>query len=219
MRGAVRVHSLALLLLLIAGLSAADDGLTPDGVHVARQRVARTDSPVADGRGDPTPAEGEPALGGSSPVSTVRRAFARGDHRGVGPPQPAFSFVGLRMWEAGLWSPVPDQLPTGVTVEFAVEVRNVGSAAGTAVLTATAEVEPISEGPLVHVMSGAATVVIAPGVAYFLQLGPAWLPLSAGWYLIHGTVEESGVEIGSFSEDLEVVANVDPCPIPGVDLP
>lgn len=139
--------------------------------------------------------------------------------QGGGPPGPVFSVAGLRVWEAGQWVPVPAQLPVGVAVDFAVEVRNVGSAAGTAALTAVAEVMPLSENPLVHYMSGAATVVIAPGAAHFLQLGPAWLPLAAGWYRISGAVEESGVEIGSFSETREVVAGADPCPVPAVALP
>jgi hypothetical protein len=114
---------------------------------------------------------------------------------------------------------VPAELPTGVPVEFAAEVRNVGTTGGTAVLTAAAQVMPMDESLAVHFMSGAATVVLAPGTAYFLELEPAWLPLSAGSYLIFGAVAESGVEIGDFSETVEVLEGADSCPVPVVDLP
>jgi hypothetical protein len=68
-------------------------------------------------------------------------------------------------------------------------------------------------------MSGAATVVLAAGAACFLELEPPWLPLSAGSYRIVGSVAESGVEIGDFSETVQVLEGADPCAVPVVDLP
>jgi hypothetical protein len=134
-------------------------------------------------------------------------------------PGPVFIVAGLRVWASGQWWPVPAELPTGVAVEFAAEVRNVGTTGGTAVLTAAGEVWPLDESPAVHVMSGAATVVLAAGAAYFLELEPPWLPLSAGSYRIVGSVAESGVEIGDFSETVQVLEGADPCAVPVVDLP
>jgi hypothetical protein len=131
---------------------------------------------------------------------------------------PVYAVAGLRILRSGRWLPVPDQLPKDVPVELAVEVRNHGTA-GTAVLTAAAEVWPLDESPAVHVMSGAATVVMAPGAAYFLELEPPWRPLSHGSYRIFGTAAEDGLVISGFSESVQVLGGAAVCPVPGVNLP
>jgi hypothetical protein len=133
-------------------------------------------------------------------------------------PDPVYVVAGLRILQSGLWRPVPVQLPTEVPAEFAVEVRNAGTT-GTAVLTAAAEVWPLDESRAAHVMSGAATVVLAPGAAHFLQLWPPWRPLSEGSYRVFGAAAEGGLQIGSFSETVQVIDGVADCPVPGVNLP
>ena len=140
------------------------------------------------------------------------------DPKGGEMPEPAYVVAGLRIWQSGQWRQVPVQLPAEVPVELAVEVRNAGTT-GTAVLTAAAEVWPLDKSPAVHVMSGAATVVLAPGAAYFLPLWPPWRPLSEGSYRIFGTAAEGGVQFGSFSESVQVLGDVETCPVPGVSLP
>jgi hypothetical protein len=140
------------------------------------------------------------------------------DRKGGEMPGPVYVVAGLRIWQAGQWRQVPVQLPTEVPVELAVEVRNTGTT-GTAVLTAAAEVWPLDESPAVHIMSGAATVVLAPGAAHFLQIWPPWRPLSEGSYRILGTAAEGGLQIGNFSETVQVVDGVADCPVPGVSLP
>lgn len=186
---AVCVHSLVLMVIAVAAAAAAGDFIAAD---------------------DPGPARSGPPLAGPT-APTV-------DQKGGEMPRPVYVVAGLRIWQAGQWRQVPVQLPTEVPVELAVEVRNAGTT-GTAVLTAAAEVLPLDESPAVHVMSGAATVVLAPGAAYFLQLWPPWRPLSEGSYRIFGTAAEGGVQFGSFSESVQVLDDVESCPVPGVNLP
>lgn len=193
MARAGRVRSLALLMVLVAAPVAG-----AAGGEAARGSELRPPGALASSRG---PAGGR----------TGRDALLA--------PEPVFIVAGLRMWASGQWRPVPAELPTGVPAEFAAEVRNVGTTGGTAVLTAAAEVWPLDERLAVHVMSGAATVVLAAGASYYLELEPPWLPLSAGSYRIFGSVAESGVEIGDFSETVQVLDVADPCAVPVVDLP
>ena len=150
-----------------------------------------------------------------APAGPAARAV---DQNGGEMPGPVYVVAGLRIWQSGQWRQLPAQLPTEVPAELAVEVRNTGTT-GTAVLTAAAEVWPLDESPAVHVMSGAATVVLASGATHFLQIWPPWRPLSGGSYRIFGTAAEGGLQIGSFSETVQVVDGVADCPVPGVNLP
>jgi hypothetical protein len=189
MLAAAHIHSLALAVITVAAPLAA-------GGLVAAH--------------DPGLAAVVPAPAGPTAPSV--------DQKGGEMPGPVYVVAGLRIWQAGQWRQVPVQLPTEVPVELAVEVRNAGTT-GTAVLTAAAEVWPLDKSPAVHVMSGAATVVLAPGAAFFLQLWPPWRPLSEGSYRIFGTAAEGGVHFGSFSESVQVLDDVESCPVPGVNLP
>jgi hypothetical protein len=186
---AVCIHSLALMVIAVAVPAAADGFVAAD---------------------DPGPARSRPPLAGPAAPPV--------DRKGGLTPDPAYVVAGLRIWQSGQWRLVPAQLPAAVPAELAVEVRNTGTT-GTAVLTAAAEVWPLNESPAVHVMSGAVTVVLAPGAAHFLQLWPPWRPLSEGPYRIFGTAFEGGLQIGSFSETVQVVGGVANCPVPGVNLP
>jgi|APFre7841882724_1041349.scaffolds.fasta_scaffold07708_5 hypothetical protein len=192
MLSAVRIHSLVRMVIAVAA-SAATGGLV---------------------------AAHEPGLAAVAPLSVgpTVRADAPSDPKLGMTPDPVCVVAGLRILQSGQWRPVPDQLPREVPVELAVEVRNLGTA-GTAVLTAAAEVWPLDESEAVHVMSGAATVVLAPGAAHFLQLWPPWRPLSHGSYRIFGTAAEGGLAIGSFSETVQVLGGTAVCPVPGVNLP
>jgi hypothetical protein len=193
MLSAVRIHSLVRMVIAVAA-SAAAGGLV----------AAHEPGPAA-----VVPLSAGPTVPADAPAD-----------RKVGmTPDPVYVVTELRILRSGQWWPVPAELPTGVPVEFAAEVRNVGTTGGTAVLTAAAEVWPLDESLAVHVMSGAATVVLAPGAAHYLQLWPPWLPLSAGSYRIVGAVAESGVEIGDFSETVQVIGGAADCPVPGVNLP
>jgi len=201
-RSLVLLSVLAVAMLTGGGAAAADN---PGGGNSGVIDVTLPDDELR--RPEPLPARDE-AVAARHPS---RKALLT--------PEPVFIVAGLRVWASGLWRPVPAELPTGVPVEFAAEVRNVGTTGGTAVLTAAAEVWSLDESLAVHVMSGAATVVLAPGAAHFLELEPAWLPLSAGSYRILGAVAESGVEIGDFSETVQVIDGAADCPVPGVNLP
>jgi hypothetical protein len=170
--------------------------------------VAAADGPVA--TDEPWPARSGPPLAGlAAPPVDVKGGLT---------PDPVYVVAGLRIWQSGQWRQLPAQLPTEVPAELAVEVRNTGTT-GTAMLTAAAEVWPLDESPAVHIMSGAATVVLASGAAHFLQIWPPWRPLSEGSYRILGTAAEGGLQIGSFSETVQVVDGVAYCPVPGVNLP
>lgn len=162
----------------------------------------------------------EPGLAAVVPLSAgpTVPADAPADREVGMTPDPVYVVTGLRILQSGQWRPVPVQVPTEVAVELAVEVRNLGTT-GTAVLTAAGEVWPLDESPAVHVMSGAATVVLAPGAAHYLQLWPPWRPLSEGSYRIFGTAAEGGHTIGSFSETVQVIDGAADCPVPGVNLP
>ena len=159
-----------------------------------------------------------PAQAGRATAFRPAPAAASADPKLGATPDPVYIVSGLRILQSGQWRPVPDQLPREVPVELAVEVRNLGTA-GTAELTAAAEVWPLDERLAVHVMSGAATVVLAPGAATFLQLWPPWRPLSEGSYRIFGAAAEDGLSIGSFSETVQVLGGTAVCPVPGLNLP
>jgi hypothetical protein len=188
----VRIHSLARMVIAVAASAAA--------AGVVEAHEPGTAAGVLLSTGPTVPAE------------------APADRKIGMTPDPVYVVTGLRILQSGQWRPVPAQLPTEVAVELAVEVRNIGTT-GTAVLTAAAEVWPLDESPAVHVMSGAATVVLAPGAAHYLQLWPPWRPLSEGSYRILGTAAEGGLTIGSFSETVQVIDGAADCPVPGVSLP
>jgi hypothetical protein len=192
MLSAVRIHSLVQMVIAVAA-SAAAGGLI---------------------------AAHEPGLAAAVSLSAgpTVAANAPADRKVGMAPDPVYVVTGLRILQSGQWRPVPVQLPTEVAVELAVEVRNLGTT-GTAVLTAAAEVWPLDESPAVHVMSGAATVVLAPGAAHYLQLWPPWRPLSEGSYRIFGTAAEGGLTIGNFSETVQVIDGAADCSVPGVNLP
>jgi hypothetical protein len=189
---AVRIHSLVRMVIAVAA-SAAAGGLV---------------------------AAHEPGLAAVVSLSAgpTVPADAPADRKVGMTPDPVYVVTGLRILQSGQWRPVPDQLPREVPEELAVEVRNLGTA-GTAVLTAAAEVWPLDESSAVHVMSGAATVVLTPGAGHFLQLWPPWRPLSEGSYRIFGTAAEGGLTIGNFSETVQVIDGAADCSVPGVNLP
>ncbi len=191
--------------------------LTAAHIHSLALAVITVAAPLAAGglvaAHDPGLAAVVPA-----PAGPTAPAAAPVDPKGGLTPDPVYVVAGLRIWQSGQWRQLPAQLPTEVPAELAVEVRNTGTT-GTAVLTAAAEVWPLDESPAVHVMSGAATVVLASGASHFLQIWPPWRPLSAGSYRIFGTAAEGGLQIGSFSETVQVVDGVADCPVPGVNLP
>ena len=139
--------------------------------------------------------------------------------QGPPPPDPIYSVIGLRVLQAGQWRPPPARVAPGQVLDFAVEVRNIGSVAGTAVLSASVDVMPINENQPYHQMTGSATVTISPGESHNLQIGPAWVPWAGGFYSLSGPVTESGDQIGSVASVIEVVDDPAPCPIPTVNLP
>ena len=192
MLSAVRIHSLARMVIAVAASTAAA------GLVAAHEPGLAAVVPLSAGPTVPAEAPADRKLGMT--------------------PDPVYVVAGLRILQSGQWRPVPDELPREVPVELAVELRNVGTT-GTAVLTAAAEVWPLDESPAVHVMSGAATVVLTPGAAHFLQLWPPWRPLSEGSFRIFGTAAEGGLAIGSFSETVQVLGGTAACPVPGVNLP
>ena len=192
MLSAVRIHSLVRMVIAVVASAAAP------GLVAAHEPDTATVVPLLAGPTVPAEAPAERKIGMT--------------------PDPVYVVTGLRILQSGQWRPVPAQLPTEVAVELAVEVRNLGTT-GTAVLTAAGEVWPLDESPAVHVMSGAATVVLAPGATHYLQLWPPWRPLSEGSYRIFGTAAEGGLTIGSFSETVQVIDGAANCPVPGVNLP
>ena len=138
-----------------------------------------------------------------------------------GPPvlEPLFIVEGLRVRSGDDWLAAPDTVMSGDSVEYGVEVRNVGNALGTAVLTAMVEIIPASEGPARHVLTGSETVPIPAGASHVLRLDPVWQPISAGLHRLLGWVQESGLEIGQVDELVEVVDPGTGCPIPIASLP
>jgi hypothetical protein len=192
MLAAAHIHSLALAVITVAAPMAAGGLVAAHGP----------------GLGVVVPA----------PAGPTAPAAATVDPKVGMTPDPVYVVAGLRILQSAQWRPVPVQLPTEVPAELAVEVRNLGTT-GTAVLTAAAEVRPLSESPAVHVMSGAATVVLAPGASHFLELEPPWRPLSEGFYRVFGAAAEGGLAIGSFSVTVQVIDGVTGCPVPGVNLP
>ncbi len=135
------------------------------------------------------------------------------------PPEPLFVSAGLRLQHFGEWIPIPGQLASGESYEFAVEIRNVGSASGVAVLVAAVEVLVAGESPAVHTMIGSETVTIPPNGSHYLRLYPGWTPTSLGVRRLVGTVRESGQLIGDMDSMVEIVDGGSGCPIPAVDLP
>lgn len=138
---------------------------------------------------------------------------------GAPPPTPVYAVEGLRMLQDGQWLPPPAEVAVGQPLDFAVEVRNIGSVPGTAVLSAEIDILALNENPSDHSMTGAATVTIAPGASYFLLLDPPWTPLATGPFRVSGPVRESGQWIGSVSSSIEVVGDPTACPVPTVNLP
>jgi hypothetical protein len=133
--------------------------------------------------------------------------------------EPLFIVEGLLVRYGDEWIPTPVAVSVGEMLEFGVEVRNVGTATGVAVLTAAVEILPINEGPAVHVMTGSEAVPIAPGASYVMALAPQWQPASEGRYEIEGLVWEGGDEIGQVDETIEVLDTGSSCPVPAVSLP
>jgi hypothetical protein len=138
-----------------------------------------------------------------------------------GPPvfEPLFSVDGLRVRSGDEWLPSPATVIAGDVVEYGVEIRNVGTAMGMAVLSAAVEILPLNESLLSHVMNGSATVPISPGASYVLPLEPAWHPIDAAVHRINGWVREGDVEIGQVDEIVEVLDPGSGCPTPPVNLP
>jgi hypothetical protein len=133
--------------------------------------------------------------------------------------EPVFVVTGLSLFAAGVWLPLPSQLPIGGPYQLAVELRNVGTATGEAQLSSIVELRDIDESPGTTTLTGSAVVTIPAGEAYQLELQPLWEPASQGRFLLIGPVWESGQVIGSVSQFLEIVGGGGDCPIPIVSLP
>lgn len=132
---------------------------------------------------------------------------------------PVFEVAGLRARSGAEWVPAPATVVSGESLALGVEVLNVGAASGAAELTAELRISPLGDLPLDLIVSGAATVVIPAGGSSVLALQPPWQPHSIGRYLIAGWVRESGVDIGSVSASVEVMAPTPYCPAPIPSLP